>query len=150
MREFGTIISGNRGCNHELSNEQRAGILSALEAGESKSKIAQRFRCSRQTIYNTISRWDKHESIQSLPRSGTPKKLTPRQERQLLRIVRANPSIKYAQLKAQVAGINVKYHTIWRLMKKHYIRKWIAKKRLKLKLEHARLRLEWAYRYRHY
>jgi hypothetical protein len=42
QRSFGTEISGNRGRNDELTESQRAGILSTVEAGESKSSIASR------------------------------------------------------------------------------------------------------------
>ncbi|OCK95446.1 uncharacterized protein K441DRAFT_658869 [Cenococcum geophilum 1.58] len=88
-------------------NIQRARILSAVEAGEEKIGIATRYR---------------------------PEKLTRRQKRLLLRIVRKNPRIDYAALKYQVAGITVQHRTLQRLFKKHHITKWLAKKRPKLTL----------------
>ena len=39
QRAFGTEISGNWGKNNELLEVQRAGILSAVEAGELKTLI---------------------------------------------------------------------------------------------------------------
>jgi hypothetical protein len=54
QRSFGTEISGNRRPGAELSDVQRAGILSAVEAGEEKTKIAARYRVTRRVIYNTI------------------------------------------------------------------------------------------------
>ena len=54
QRSFGTEISGNRRPGAELSEAQRAGILSAVEAGEEKTKIAAKYRVSRRVIYNTI------------------------------------------------------------------------------------------------
>jgi transposase len=144
QREFGRQISGNRGRNSELSGLQRAGILSAVEAGESKASIATRFGCTRQTIYNTIHRWNNHETTKSLPRPGQPKKLTRRQERMLIRIARQHPRIEYAQLKADVAGVPVSKRTLYRLLKKYHITNWIAKKRPKLTPAHARARLQWA------
>ena len=47
---FGTEISGNRRSGAELSDVQRAGILSTVEAGEEKTKIAARYRVSRRVI----------------------------------------------------------------------------------------------------
>ena len=50
QRSFGTVISGNRRPTNELSSEQRAGILAAVEAKENRSEIAKRFRVSRNTV----------------------------------------------------------------------------------------------------
>ena len=91
QRSFGTEISGNRRPGAELSDVQRAGILSAVEAGEEKTKIAARYRVTCRVIYNTIDQWNNHHTLKSLPRSGQPKKLTQRQKRLLLQIVRRNP-----------------------------------------------------------
>jgi len=54
QRLFGTVISRNRRPGGELSDAQRAGILSYVEAGEKKAEIASKYHCSRRTIYNTI------------------------------------------------------------------------------------------------
>ena len=55
QRSFSTEISGNRRPGAELSDIQRAGILSAVEAGEEKTKIATWYRVSRRVVYNTIN-----------------------------------------------------------------------------------------------
>jgi transposase len=99
QRLFGTEISGNRRLGAELSDIQRAGILSAVEAGEEKTKIAARYRVTRRVIYNTIDRWNNHHTLKSLPRPRRPEKLTQRQKRLLLRIIRRNPRIDYTALK---------------------------------------------------
>ena len=91
QRSFGTEISGNRRPGAELSDAQRAAILGAVDAGEEKTKIAARYRVSRRVIYNTIDRWNNYYTLKSLPRSGQPEKLTQRQKRLLLRIIRRNP-----------------------------------------------------------
>ena len=148
QRSFGTEISGNRRPGAELSDVQRAGILSAVEAGEEKTKIAAKYRVSRRVIYNTIDRWNNHHTLKSLPRPGQPEKLTRRQKRLLLRIVRRNPRIDYAALKCQAAGVTVKHRTLQHLFKKHYITKWLAKKRPKLTPAVARLRYLWAQKYK--
>jgi len=54
QRSFGTVISGNRRPGGELSDTQRAGILSYVEAGKKKAKIASKYHCSHRAIYNTI------------------------------------------------------------------------------------------------
>ncbi|OCK73370.1 hypothetical protein K432DRAFT_312957 [Lepidopterella palustris CBS 459.81] len=95
QRSCGTEISGNRGRIDELTESQRAGILSAVEAGESMGSIASRFGCTRRCIYKTIERWNTHHPIGSLPQSGQPKKLT---RRLLLRIARQHPRIEYMHI----------------------------------------------------
>jgi hypothetical protein len=55
QRSFGTEISGNLRSGVELLDIQRAGILSAVEAGEEKTEIAIRYRISRYVVYNIIN-----------------------------------------------------------------------------------------------
>jgi len=78
QRSFGTEISRNRRPGVELSDTQRTGILSAVEAGEKKTKIAARYRVSCCVIYSTINQWKDHHTLKSLLRPGQPKKLTQR------------------------------------------------------------------------
>jgi len=66
QRSFGTEISGNRRPGAELSEAQRAGILSVVEAGEEKTKIAARYRVTRRVIYNTIDRWNNPDRIRTV------------------------------------------------------------------------------------
>jgi hypothetical protein len=54
QRLFGTEISRNRRPRAELSDAQRAEILSVVDVGEEKTKIAARYCVSRRIIYNTI------------------------------------------------------------------------------------------------
>ena len=55
QRSFDTEISGNQRPGAELSDIQRARILSAVEAGEEKTKIIIRYRVTCRVIYNTIN-----------------------------------------------------------------------------------------------
>jgi len=54
QRLFSIVISRNRRPGGELLDMQRAGILSYIEAGEKKAKIASKYHCSRYAIYTTI------------------------------------------------------------------------------------------------
>jgi hypothetical protein len=54
QRSFSTEISGNRRPGVGLLDIQRARILSVVDIGEEKTKIAARYRVSRRVIYNTI------------------------------------------------------------------------------------------------
>ncbi|OCK74338.1 hypothetical protein K432DRAFT_310933, partial [Lepidopterella palustris CBS 459.81] len=92
---FGAVISGNCGRNDELLDEARAGILSAVEAGESKGAIILRFGVDQRTVYKTIKRCNNHATVKSLPRSGHLRKLNRAQERMLVGYMRKFPKIKY-------------------------------------------------------
>jgi transposase len=84
QRSFGTQISGNRRPGAELSEVARARIIAASEAGVSKLEIAVDYRVNRSTVYDTINQWKSHHTLESLPRSGQPEKLTRYQKRLLI------------------------------------------------------------------
>ena len=143
QRSFGTVISGNRRPTNELSSEQRAGILAAVEAGEKKSEIAKRFRVSRNTVYETIHRFNETNSTQSRPRSGGPRALSARDERLLLRTVKKEPKLTYNGI-IQQTKLNVSRTTIRRILKQYGIKKKIAAKRPLLSTAMAEKRLAFA------
>ena len=77
QRSFGTEISGNRGPGAELSDTERAAILSAVEAGEKKTEIAARYHVSRRVVYSTLDRWNNHHLYQTAQKaSSTPEAST--------------------------------------------------------------------------
>ncbi|KAF2186418.1 hypothetical protein K469DRAFT_706382 [Zopfia rhizophila CBS 207.26] len=67
MRSFGTEISGNCGCNDELSPKARAAIISKHEAGVLRKDLAVEFYVSEKTITNILKRWKSHNIVESLP-----------------------------------------------------------------------------------
>ncbi|KAF2258092.1 hypothetical protein CC78DRAFT_479832 [Lojkania enalia] len=66
MRSFGIEISENRGRGCKLSKDQRSGILSTVEAGESKAELARRYCYNRSTIYDIIKRWNVYKRTETL------------------------------------------------------------------------------------
>jgi transposase len=83
VRSFGTEISGNRRPKAELSPEQRIAIVYGKELGRSAISLAEEFGCGRTTIYDTWHRFQSHQTVDLLPRSGRPKLISPRAERQV-------------------------------------------------------------------
>ena len=73
-------------------------------------------------------------------RSGRPEKLTKRQKRQILRAVKNDRRCTREEIRKLFCP-NVTHSTLDRLLQKHNIRKWLAKKRPLLTGEHARKRL---------
>ena len=74
-------------------------------------------------------------------RTGRPQIISKRTERLILRTIKKTPKISYAELKKR-CDVEASIDTIRRLLRKHYIKKWMAKKRPKLTAEHAKKRLE--------
>lgn len=149
MRRFGTEISGNRGPGCELSSEQRVYAIAQYEAGVPAAQIADALRCAKSTIYATINRARELHSVKSRPRSGQPAKLTDRDKRHAYTIARRHPRMRYSELQ-ETAGLDVHPRTIARALHERNIYKRLAVKKFKLTEDHARQRLEFAYKYRHW
>ena len=91
----------------------------------------------------TLSKSTSRNDGESAPRSGRPKLLERYEERNILRLVRLHPKWTYKTLLKE-AGLEVSHRTVYRVLKKHGIRNWLAKKRPELSPEVARTRLIWA------
>ena len=80
----------------------------------------------------------------SLPRKGTPKKITDREERTVLRIAWKEPKIAYKDLLQQAGLISKQRYAVYRLLKEHGITNWRSKQRPFLTEGAAEIRLRWA------
>jgi hypothetical protein len=115
--------------------------------GCEQKEIARKFARPQSTISTTIFRNENRENQKSLPRKGRPRLLTSRDERSILRYARSAPKISYRQIKKAV-GIQCCNKTLQRLLARHNIVNWRAKKRPLLTEEHAQKRLQWANKYK--
>lgn len=140
LRVFGTEISGNRRGKENLLPETRAAICSSVAAGQSPTAVARAFKINRGTVYNTIKRFQQHNSFESRPRTGRPRSLSTREERYLVKIARRFPRISWRAL-VHLDGSRVSLSTIKRIMRRRRLRKWRSKQRPKLTASHARERL---------
>ena len=95
------------------------------------------------TVRNFLARATDRQSLANLPRSGRPEILTKLQKRAILRAVRKDRRLTHEEVRRQHAS-NVSLITIWRLLREHNFRKWLAEKRPKLTEQHAAKRLAWA------
>ncbi|KAF2190390.1 hypothetical protein K469DRAFT_558641 [Zopfia rhizophila CBS 207.26] len=117
MQPFGAVIVGKRHQKQELAPHIRAAILSSVENRVPKTKIARIYHVGRQTVYDTIKRWNETTKIRSAPQASRQRKLSPRDKAKILHIVRQYPRVEYARLKLLVRGINVSNYTLYRLLK---------------------------------
>ncbi len=93
LRVFGTYISGNRRLKQPLTPCARAAICSGVAAGQSLSVVADAFKVTRQTVYNTVKHYAERNTFKNLPRSRRPRILSPRKERYILQLARRFPKV---------------------------------------------------------
>jgi hypothetical protein len=96
----------------------------------------------KSTVQYTLRQDELRNNGQSLPRKPRGKSYTDSEERLLLRHVRLNPKDTYKQV---IAACNLSYKptTVKKILKKHSICNWRAKKRPELTEAHALTRLAW-------
>jgi transposase len=147
VRCFGTEISGNRRPKAELSTTQRSAIIIALEGGGSPTALAAQFGCARSTIYDTQKRFQQHQSIESLPRSGRPSLISDRAKREVYQLARRYPQWSYITLASQLRQPLSK-STIRSILIGYGLRKRRARKRIPLSTIGARKRYRFGLKYR--
>src|SRR5215471_14424487 len=107
----------------ELTSYWRSHILGRYVGGQSQKAISEDLDIPRSTIRNTITRSESRYENESLHQSGRPEIVSESLHHHLLREVRANPKIRYNQLR-----LNLELHekavskaTIYRILKKESI-----------------------------
>lgn len=80
------------------------------------------------TVRSTVRRNQQRVNGQSNSRSGRPHKLSDREKRVILHIIRRHPTITFTVL-AREAGVSIHKTTISRILNEEDISNWITKKR---------------------
>jgi transposase len=142
-RPLGLISENIRRPGTELPPATRGKILGRRDAGQSLSQIAVAEDLPKSTIRYTISNRNDRDEQQSKPRSGRPTIIDLRAERRILRLIKNSPFIEWKALLTELGTLYSK-NTIKRVLHRHHISNWIAKKRPLLSIEIARKRLSWA------
>ena len=132
-------ISSNTTIKKELSPYQRGIIVSATRAGTNVPEISKALSTPKSTIQDTLKLDSQRDNGKSRPRSGRPFSYTARDERKVLRFVRASPKSTYNDIRKE-CGVDLSTFTLKRIPKKHGITNWRAKKRPALTEEVARKR----------
>lgn len=104
---------------------------------------------AKSTIRDTIKNSTPRPLQKDRPRSGRPRFLVVRADREFLRPVRIKPEIHYSDLKKEL-GVEISRHTLRRHLEDHGITNWLAAKRPLLQKIHARQRLNWCKARRHW
>ena len=136
-------ISGNIPYRKELSLYKRGVVIGYTSGGATVPQIAIVLSLPKSTVWDTLINTPQQPQGFSIARIKHPLLYNNRDECTLLRIIQINPRITYGEL-ALKAGIPVSQSTLYRILRKHHIKKWIAKKRPMLTHDSARAQLRWA------
>ena len=142
------LVSGNRQFNHELTPYQRGVAIGMTFKGAKSSEIEVALDCSHGALRSTLKFAHLHNEGKSQPRTGVPKACTDADEQNLLRHIRKNPKDSYAKVQ-EACGMKCSKSTIKRILVKHGIHNWRARKRPVLTEENAAIRLAWCLKHRY-
>ncbi|KAK3512182.1 hypothetical protein QTP70_031868, partial [Hemibagrus guttatus] len=93
--------------------------LLIYQSGKGYKAISKALGLPRTTVRAIIYKWQKHETVENLPRSGRPTKITPRAQRQLIQEVTKDPTTTSKELQSSLAS--VKKDIGWRPEAKHLL-----------------------------
>lgn len=126
----------------ELSSFQRGIILGKRLEGCTAPKIAKDLGTPESTIKYTLYHTAQNPNGVTKARTGRPKKLTDREQRRLIRIVRLEPRKAYLEVKKEL-GVEIHKNTLYNYLSDYGLTNWLAKKRPLLTPEVAAQRLAW-------
>ncbi|KAK3536029.1 hypothetical protein QTP70_025510, partial [Hemibagrus guttatus] len=82
--------------------------LPIYQSGKDYKAISKALGLPRTTVRAIIYKWQKHGTVENLPRSGRPTKITPRAQRQLIQEVTKDPTTTSKELQASLALVKKK------------------------------------------
>ena len=135
----------------ELTSNWRSHIVGRAAGGQATKAISQDLNIASSTIQNTIDQAASRFDNKSLHRSSRPNIVSDSLRCRLLREVRANPKIRYRELRLNLGlhGKAISRSSLYRELKKEGITNWLAKKRPALTPEIAAKRLQFAKDHEH-
>ncbi|KAK3527531.1 hypothetical protein QTP86_026402 [Hemibagrus guttatus] len=98
----------------ELSKDTRNKIVDLHQAGKTESAIGKQLGVKKSTVGAIIRKWETYKTTDNLPRSGAPRKISPRGVKMITRTVSKNPRTTRGDLvnDLQRAGTKVTKATI--------------------------------------
>ncbi len=132
----------------EMSQDLRNKIISLHKKGEGYKKISKALLIGQNTVAKVVQTLKKDGTATiSQRRPGRPRKLTPRQERLLMRRVEENRHASSLQLSKEVesqTGVTISCDTIWRTLQRNGMHGYRPRKNPLLKPRHKKACLEFA------
>ncbi|KAK3539719.1 hypothetical protein QTP70_012049 [Hemibagrus guttatus] len=130
----------------ELSKDTRNKIVDLHQAGKTESAIGKQFGVKKSTVGAIIRKWKTYKTTDNLPRSGAPRKISPRGVKMITRTVSKNPRTTWGDLvnDLQRAGTKVTMATISNTLHHQGLKSCSARRVPLLKPVHVRARLKFA------
>ncbi|KAK3548876.1 hypothetical protein QTP70_021268 [Hemibagrus guttatus] len=132
--------------NKELSKDTRNKIVDLHQAGKTESAIGKQLGVKKSTVGAIIRKWKTYKTTDNLPRSGAPRKISPRGVKMITRTVSKNPRTTLGDLvnDLQRAGTKVTKATISNTLRRQGLKSCSARRVPLLKPVHVRAHLKFA------
>lgn len=117
--------------------------------GKTYREIAHLFKVKKSTVYDVCKRFDHEGRLNSIPQKGRPRKLTPCDERFIMKEVKKNPTITASKLSSQfLRRFDFKIHpqTIRCIIKKNCYNSRAARRKPLINEQNRKKRLQFAIR----
>ncbi|KAK3524842.1 hypothetical protein QTP86_007580 [Hemibagrus guttatus] len=130
----------------ELSKDTRNKNVDLHQAGKTESAIGKQLGVKKSTVGAIIRKWKTYKTTDNLPRSGAPRKISPRGGKMITRMVSKNPRTTRGDLvnDLQRAGTKVTKATISNTLCHQGLKSCSARRVPLLKPVHVRARLKFA------
>ncbi|KAK3535266.1 hypothetical protein QTP70_006423 [Hemibagrus guttatus] len=130
----------------ELSKDTRNKIVDLHQAGKTESAIGKQLGVKKSTVGAIIRKWKTYKTTDNLPRSGAPRKISPRGVKMITRTVSKNPRTTRGDLvnDLQRAGTKVTKATISNTLRRQGLKSCSARRVPLLQPVHVRVRLKFA------
>ncbi|KAK3530790.1 hypothetical protein QTP70_002824 [Hemibagrus guttatus] len=130
----------------ELSKDTRNKIVDLHQAGKTESAIGKQLGVKKSTVGAIIRKWKIYKTTDKLPRSGAPRKISPRGVKMITRTVSKNPRTTRGDLvnDLQRGGTKVTKATISNTLRRQGLKSCSARRVPLLKPVHVRARLKFA------
>ncbi|KAK3575061.1 hypothetical protein QTP86_019760 [Hemibagrus guttatus] len=130
----------------ELSKDTRNKIVDLHQAGKTESAIGKQLGVKKSTVGAIIRKWKTYKTTDNLPRSGAPRKISPRGVKMITRTVSKNPRTTQGDLvnDLQRAGTKVTKATISNTLHRQGLKSCSARHVSLLKPVHVRAHLKFA------
>ncbi|KAK3572548.1 hypothetical protein QTP86_000448 [Hemibagrus guttatus] len=130
----------------ELSKDTRNKIVDLHQAGKTESAIGKQLGVKKSTGGAIIRKWKTYKTTDNLPRSGAPRKISPRGLKMITRTVSKNPRTTRGDLvnELQRAGTKVTKATISNTLRHQGLKSCSARRVPLLKPVHVQARLKFA------
>ncbi len=118
----------------ELSKDTRNKIVDLHQAGKTESAIGKQLGVKKSTVGAIIRKWKTYKTTDNLPRSGAPRKISPRGVKMITRTVSKNPRTTRGDLvnDLQRAGTKVTKATISNTLRRQGLKSCSARRVLGL------------------